>query len=259
MSQICFKDMIYNDQCVEEETYKNLGKFFVLFNESMDCFLVLSARVVELAQNRGDLESVEGQFFRYIANSYQQLPNSLHSIVTLMAKGQYYEAIVLYRTLLENLVNCKYLYFHKSESENTLNGERLHLKERWEFVVEMAYDKIYKMLCKFAHKNFGYTGTQTVLNRRFPLEHNHRNTTLPVFNMVQARFLMNHVNFIMYGYLNLFLTFVNSEEKEFEAGSNQSEILKKLARFTCDDEKNFSKAKNWFEMMVRITRLEPRT
>lgn len=244
-----FKIFLLAEQKVELQTYEQFEKWFVLFAQSIDALIALS--YVE-CHHDSDFESNDYLFYLYVKRSYMQAPFSFESVRVLMSKGQYLEAVNLCRSIIENLVNCKYLLHHKEDARKTLTGDTFKIQDRWNTIEENAYNKIYKLLCKIEHKNFGHSGSQAELNAR--LLSVKELTLLPVFERSQADFIINYTLFLLYGYLNLFSSFFiyNHNEVEPMVASTIEQLKHQLAK----QKDAFPESKKWRLMMEKIVNKE---
>lgn len=243
-------DILAAEQEIEFKFYSEFEKFFVLFSECIDA--LINRSYVE-CMIPADIESDDYLFYFYAKESYMHAPFAFRSVTVLMAKGQYQEGLNLCRSTIENLINCKYLFFNKEQAKKTLRGDFFSIKDRWEFIAgEGAYQKIYKLLCRTEHKNFGWGNSQPRLNAKFSQQEQF--SLIPIYDQKQAGMIINYVLFLVYGYLNLFSLFFTCKNNEVDI---EFDLTKRKLNDLLTQQKNkFPEAKVWCLIMEQIVNKE---
>lgn len=197
--QAVFDDILQAELKIEGKTKDFCGPWLNKQEQAINVLMSISylERVMPL-----DIESDDYFFYFNAIYIYYDLPNSLRNISILMEKGAYGDALSLCRQLLDQLVKLRYFLVHKkifksyAEKGKDLNGKRIQIKDMWDYIAgENAYDMDYKFLSKLTHKN-----AETIVHR---LNNNYDNILIPEFNKQYVEAVINHLMYIVYGYLNL--------------------------------------------------------
>lgn len=241
-----FKKYLEIEQQTELKSYEEFGKWFLLIGESIEALIELLYLKYEVPLEE---ESDEYFFYLFVKESYMHAPFSFRSVSILMSKGQYQEAMNLCRSIIENFVNCRYLFLYKNKAKKALIGEDFKIKTSWEAIAgNYAYSKIYKFLCKTEHKNFGHGNSQPRFTA-YSLQSD-QFYPVPVFDKKQAGAIINYFNFLIYGYLSFFSTFFNYKFDKDDSGIE--DIIKRLNTLLIEHKKKFPEAQEWCDIMEKI-------
>ncbi|MDD2376069.1 MAG: DUF5677 domain-containing protein [Clostridia bacterium] len=135
------------------KTQLAIPQFYEFVPHFYNVFMKLPFYCGELAEetdkNKIKIQDVL-QFFIY------DFPFKLRNIQLLMENGSYADAVILYRSLVENFICYKY-FISKNDGEGLskyINRKtKKTIKDIFEGVVPGYYDDIYAELCKFTHGN----------------------------------------------------------------------------------------------------------
>lgn len=243
-----FKVFESAEHYVELITKERFKPWYKSFEHAINVLVELSQSEKSCPQ---DVESPESYFFIITEHDYQQAPQSFRSCMLLMERGLYHDATIVARALLESIVKRKYFINHQDRilDFERGGGRNISIKKMWDEVAGSDSYSIYKMFCKFTHKNYG-TSTPWMVG-----EHSDEKILLlPLFNPKLAGFLINTLNATMYAYLNLAPLFFNYNNlaEDFEFNKKYSEVIAFFARQVEKNKKGFPESIRFNTMVEKI-------
>lgn len=179
-----------------------------------------------------DPTTPEGAFHSFAWHGYLEAPYSFRALSILYERGYYLNAAILYRTLLEAFIQCRYLFKHKQQTDNIwqrkkceINGKKriIRIKDMFDEVSPGFYKVFYgRLLAGMAH---GKISAHLFRIKRKSMTEG-RIISIPEYNENGATYIIHNTNALLYGYMNYFPIF-------FQEGYNKG--LGKLR-----DEYNYS-------------------
>lgn len=172
-----------------------------------------------------DVTTPQGEFHSYVWHQYMEAPYSFRACYLLYERGHYLTAVIIFRSLLESFVQCRFAFNHKDMVRVIWSGQKcaikgkkkkITFKEMFDEISPGYYEKNYgKQLSGFAH---GKIGTDIFRVKR-KSESVGEVTAVPEFDENLASYVINQVIALQLGYLNFFPKFFpdgfNSITKDF--------------------------------------------
>ncbi len=249
-----FAGILMEEGNVQDQTYKSYGKWFERFEQAINVILELCYHNCALP---GDQESDEYRFILFVLDTYYEIALSFRSCRLLMEKGLYHDSLNCCRSILENLVKYKYLLDHKEQiiayetDGKDSKGNKITIRTAFEYVAGKDSRKVvYRLLSMFEHKNFGSSLPR--LNALLNLEKTF--SLLPEFNTNLAEGVINHLLYLLFGYINLADRFFSFKTPLQEADFYESYIDIKIF-FDEQIQKRkikYPESKEWCEVMEKI-------
>lgn len=231
-----YNDILEAESQIEQETHEAFGKWFQKFAESMGVLIGLSYLKYDLPD---PAEEDDCFYNSAVILLFANIANWFRSCSILLETGHYDQALSLCRSILESLVKYKYYsnktkLFKKNEISGTSISLNVMLKEiTKEDATKQKSDsyKIYKFLCKFTHKSVG-----TIFLSVSKQDSEEKIITqLPSFKKEMAAIIINHLMYLIFGYLNFAPSVIPFNWKSTEP----------------DFEKNYMEIKDWFENQIK--------
>lgn len=147
-------EMLVKSEVIKREKTKNKIPGFYNFIPSVyNVFIKMPFKKGKLAADE-DIEMIKiqdlFQFFIY------DFPFKIRNIYNLMEIGSYFDATILFRSLIESFIIYKYYILKKDGtglSNYFLQISKVRIKDVFEKVIPGYYDSLYSELCKATHSN----------------------------------------------------------------------------------------------------------
>lgn len=150
-----YKLMLEGEETKKIKTYSTLNGLYIMLPKIYDALWKINEFRGELAKNTEEDLLIIQDLFQFFLSEF---PYKIRSIFLLSEIGNYSDACILLRSLIETFLYFKY-YILKN------NGRKLNsyvmqdkknttrIKDIMEFIVPNFYETQYAELCKFAHGN----------------------------------------------------------------------------------------------------------
>lgn len=170
------------------------------YSRATDSLLKVTYFVGDLA----DPESDRGAFEFFAFSHYEQAPYTLWTIYDLVKRGFYFEALVLFRSLLEIFVQLRYFDLHPEELMGYLEREsRVPFQKMFNAFSPSFYDKHYRQYSsRFAHGKGGH-----LVFRFKPQDGKKRILLGNTYDQNSAAFVMNGVMPLLLGFFKFYPLF----------------------------------------------------
>ena len=164
---------------------------------------------MKLNEFRGKLADKDDLDMVKIQDAFQfysfEFPYQLRSIIKLMEIGNYSDACILVRSMIETFFYYKY-FVQKQDGDGLyhyINQDQKHgikIKDIMEKIAPGYYDSYYAELCKFTHGNPLATGLfRGNVSKQEPLKYNMYN-----INLDWISYILNYTMPMILGYINLY-------------------------------------------------------
>lgn len=203
---VTYADIVLAEEATSARTSKEIGKWLGKFEGLIDLLLSLNYFFVN-DRLAVDDDSADW-FFDFAHEKYLEAPYSLHVCNTLMKRGNYLNAMIVLRSLLDYFVSCRYLYHHqqhvipyRKKQKCLIDGKQKYLgtSHIYGYFSEDFYDRYYgDMLSSLSHGKVGPSLFR--IDRSNPIES--RVLIVPEFNLKHSFLIINHLIPILYGYLS---------------------------------------------------------
>ena len=138
-----------------KEEFRQYELFFDLFMETIDCLARSTKSKVPDTEGKGATIAI-----------LPRVAQSMESIRLLTAKGHYYDAAIIERSLLESIGLCAHLSSNEEEASRWIRGEPIKLASidlvdlgRWlhlgkhDTKMKKVWNAVYGQLCNYVHTN----------------------------------------------------------------------------------------------------------
>ncbi len=244
-----YRDLVNYEQKVENQTSELFGEWLSRFEKAQDVLLLIPY----LEQKQiSDLESDENAFYVTLIYDYWQAPESFRSCMILMQKGLYQDAMNLSRAILESIVKRKYFFSRKNivKEFELSSGRSVLIKTMWDTEGGKDSYELYKLFCRYEHKNFG-SSTPHMVTHFTKAE---KISLLPIFCEQLAGVAINMLNCSMYAYLNLASLFFDhgwlSADPNFLEQYNDA--VNYFLRYLHQSKNQFPNSYSFYEIMEQI-------
>jgi len=216
----------------ETETYQITHSILKDCHENVLKAIIVLLQLMYFTGPNKDVTTPEGEFHSYVWHQYIGAPHSFRACYLLYERGHYLTAVIIFRSLLESFIQCRFAFNHKDMVRIIWSGQKcaikgkkkkITFKEMFDEISPGYYEKIYgEQLSGFAH---GKIGADIFRVKR-------ESTTvgkvimIPKFDEDLASYVINQVIALQFGYLNFFSKFfpdgVSSITKDFAEEYNYS-------------------------------------
>lgn len=186
-------------QIKSHQTLKGLYNIMPIIYDTL--FKMNEFRGQVVGTDEQDLLTIQDlfQFFSY------EFPYKIRSIFLLTEIGNYGDAAILLRSLIETFFYYKYFLIKKDGkklSEYVMQDKKstIRIKDIMEYIAPTYYDTVYDNLCKFTHGDPFITGVfRGNVSKKDVLLHNMYNINIGWFS-----YILNNCLPIIKGYFNMF-------------------------------------------------------
>lgn len=150
-----------------------------------------------------EAETEEGVFNSYCHTQYLIAPHSFRGCYILWGRGYYSEATIILRSILESLVQIKYLYSHKEKIKTvwTTNDISIWVMLKSIGVSRDFYERFYgRLMSGVSHRKIAAEIFR--VERRSAMEGHV--TMIPELNLEYAAYVINNFIAFIFGYLTFF-------------------------------------------------------
>ena len=153
LNQTPYEMLVKSEIIKRDKTRDKIPGFYNFIPSVYNVFIKMPFKQGKLAEDE-DIEMIRiqdlFQFFIY------DFPLKIRNIYNLMEIGSYFDATILFRSLIESFIIYKY-YIMKRDgtglSNYFLQNSKVRIKDIFEKVIPGYYDSLYSELCKATHSN----------------------------------------------------------------------------------------------------------
>lgn len=194
--------MIESEEIKKQKNYSILTGLYSIMPIIYDSLFKINEYRGELASDN-NLELLRIQdLFQFFSSDF---PYKIRSIFLLSEIGNYADAGIILRTLIETFFYFKY-YIIKNDGKKLFNyveqnkKSTIKIKDIMEYIAPSYYDTVYDELCKFTHGNPLMVGIfRGNVNGKDKLKHNMYNINLDWFS-----YILNLSMPLIVGYFSMF-------------------------------------------------------
>lgn len=197
----------------EVETYQITHSFLKGIHDNVPRAINVLLQLMYFTGPEKDINTLEGEFHSYVWHQYIQAPYSFRACYILYERGHYLNASILFRSLLESFIQCRYLFNHKDRVSAVWSGRKIkvgnkekyiRIKDMFEEICPGYFDKYYgKQLSGFAHGKIAANIFR--VKRKSPMQG--ETIVIPKFDVDLATYVINNIVALLFGYLNFFPKF----------------------------------------------------
>lgn len=246
-----YADIIEAEILVFAEAHKGYGKAFQRLIEGIDVLLEISYLECAIPT---DQTSNEYLFYSHVRHLYYEIPSSFRSCISLTERGGYSDAFNCLRSVLEALVKHKFLLKNQDKilayetDSKDASGEKVTIRRAFEESCGHDVQKaVYRLGSQFEHKNFA--ATLPLLRARLNQENDY--SLIPTFQKHLCEGVINHLMYLIFGYLNLAEHFF-SLTWPINLGNSYQRTKGFLAKQILDRRSSFPNAIVWNSAMDKI-------
>ena len=253
MKETPFDIMLKSEEIKRNKTIETIPGFYNFVPALFNVLLVLPFSCGKLCNNDDkELCQIQDLFQFYIYD----FPFKVRNIISLMEIGNYLDAIILFRTLVENFIIYKYYIIENNGtglSNHYSRKTKKTIKDIFEKVIPGYYDTLYEELC---HATHGDPLHQAIfrgnVSKSEPLKSNINNINMDWFSYV-----FNQLSPIIIGVIELYKkVYPNNTLKTSKSVEKDLNIIYKFINNDINERvKRYPKQKEMIEFYNNIVKV----
>lgn len=211
--------------------------------------------LLDLPHFFGDLETENAErslFDFFVRSHYFQMPYTFRVMFDLWLKGYYFECMLLFRSILEIFVQLRYFQVHPEQLEGHLKATKpVTFRAMFDSFADGYYTSHYgPLLSPISHGKTGHLAFRFGIFGDDP----YRVRVGCEFDETLAAFVLNQLDALLFGYLNLFSSFFpnNTLSSDPRLHADWLDAKQWLERGMRQHEEGFPDSREWRTLMNQL-------